>query len=155
MIERHYGTLLDGAGEGIASRLDALETELEQATAVTFRAIEGTRRGGRSAGRLLRFSRFAGTSDISGRRGVEPATFGLGSRWLDLGCGTGGLVRCCREQLGVDVWGFELGCGTGGLVRCCREQLGVDVWGFEQGKAEELARSASTPLSSPTSTRQS
>ena len=27
MIERHYGALLDGAGAGIASRLDALEAE--------------------------------------------------------------------------------------------------------------------------------
>jgi hypothetical protein len=27
MIERHYGTLLDGAGEGIASRLAAFHTD--------------------------------------------------------------------------------------------------------------------------------
>jgi len=31
MIERHYGTLLDGAGEGIASRLDALDAERDRA----------------------------------------------------------------------------------------------------------------------------
>ena len=31
MIERHYGTLLDGAHAGIAGRLDALEAELERA----------------------------------------------------------------------------------------------------------------------------
>jgi hypothetical protein len=31
MIERHYGALLDGAGAGIAGRLDALEAQLEQA----------------------------------------------------------------------------------------------------------------------------
>lgn len=30
MIEKHYGTLLDGAGAGIAGRLDALEAELER-----------------------------------------------------------------------------------------------------------------------------
>jgi hypothetical protein len=35
MIERHYGTLLDGAGAGIASRLDALDTERDQATEAT------------------------------------------------------------------------------------------------------------------------
>jgi hypothetical protein len=29
MIERHYGTLLDGAHASIAGRLDALEAELE------------------------------------------------------------------------------------------------------------------------------
>jgi hypothetical protein len=31
MIERHYGALLDGAHAGIDGRLDALETELEEA----------------------------------------------------------------------------------------------------------------------------
>jgi integrase len=29
MIERHYGALLDGAGAGIVSRLDALDAERE------------------------------------------------------------------------------------------------------------------------------
>jgi hypothetical protein len=32
MIERHYGTLLDGAHAGIAGLLNALEAELEQAS---------------------------------------------------------------------------------------------------------------------------
>jgi integrase len=31
MIERHYGTLLDGAGAGIAGRLDALDAERDEA----------------------------------------------------------------------------------------------------------------------------
>ena len=30
MIERHYGTLLDAAGAGIAGRLDALDAERDQ-----------------------------------------------------------------------------------------------------------------------------
>jgi hypothetical protein len=30
MIERHYGTLLDGATEGIAGRLDALDAERDE-----------------------------------------------------------------------------------------------------------------------------
>jgi len=30
MIERHYGTLLDGAMESIAGRLDALDTERDR-----------------------------------------------------------------------------------------------------------------------------
>jgi hypothetical protein len=30
MIERHYGALLDGAGGGIATRLDAFEAEQER-----------------------------------------------------------------------------------------------------------------------------
>jgi integrase len=39
MIERHYGALLDGAGAGIAARLDAFEYEQERARS---RAEEGT-----------------------------------------------------------------------------------------------------------------
>jgi hypothetical protein len=31
MIERHYGTLIGGAHAGIVGRLDALETQIEQA----------------------------------------------------------------------------------------------------------------------------
>ncbi len=31
MIERHYGTLLDGSSAGIASRLDALDAERDRA----------------------------------------------------------------------------------------------------------------------------
>jgi len=30
MVERHYGTLLDGAGAGIAGRLDALDAQRER-----------------------------------------------------------------------------------------------------------------------------
>jgi SAM-dependent methyltransferase len=41
---------------------------------------------------------------------------------------------------------LDFGCGTGGLVRYCRERLGVDAWGFEQGEAKQLAGSAGTPL---------
>lgn len=33
MVERHYGALLDGAGAGIAGRLDALDAERDRATA--------------------------------------------------------------------------------------------------------------------------
>ena len=33
MIERHYGALLDGAGAGIASRLDALDGRRDAAAA--------------------------------------------------------------------------------------------------------------------------
>ncbi len=33
MIERHYGTLLDGSGAGIAGRLDALDARRDRATA--------------------------------------------------------------------------------------------------------------------------
>jgi hypothetical protein len=35
MIERHYGALLDGAGAGIAGRLDALDARRDQAATGT------------------------------------------------------------------------------------------------------------------------
>jgi hypothetical protein len=35
MIERHYGALLDGAGAGIAGRLDALDAQRDQAATGT------------------------------------------------------------------------------------------------------------------------
>ncbi len=35
MIERHYGALLDGAGAGIASRLDVLDAHRELAASET------------------------------------------------------------------------------------------------------------------------
>jgi pimeloyl-ACP methyl ester carboxylesterase len=38
MIERHYGALIDGPHAGITNRLDALEAELEQATAADAQA---------------------------------------------------------------------------------------------------------------------
>jgi integrase len=38
MIERHYGTLIAGAREGIAARLEAIETELDQAAKVEVEA---------------------------------------------------------------------------------------------------------------------
>jgi hypothetical protein len=34
MIERHYGALLDGAGAGIARRLDALDAERDESAGV-------------------------------------------------------------------------------------------------------------------------
>jgi integrase len=34
MVERHYGALLDGAGAGIAGRLDALDAQRDQATEI-------------------------------------------------------------------------------------------------------------------------
>jgi len=43
------------------------------------------------------------------------------ARWLDYGCGTGGLVRHARA-------------------------LGFDAWGFEEGFGAQLARKASVPL---------
>jgi SAM-dependent methyltransferase len=41
---------------------------------------------------------------------------------------------------------LDFGCGTGGLVRHIRNTVGAEAWGFEQGEAERLAASAGTPL---------
>ena len=41
---------------------------------------------------------------------------------------------------------LDFGCGTGGLVRYCRQLAGADALGFERGEAARLAREAGTPL---------
>ena len=41
---------------------------------------------------------------------------------------------------------LDFGCGTGGLVRHCRDALGVDIVGYEQSEGARLAGSAGTPL---------
>jgi SAM-dependent methyltransferase len=41
---------------------------------------------------------------------------------------------------------LDFGCGTGGLARHVRDTIGAEAWGFEQGEAERLAASAGTPL---------
>ena len=41
MIERHYGTLIDGAHAGIVGRLDAIEAALESAQAEQHKEGEG------------------------------------------------------------------------------------------------------------------
>jgi cyclopropane fatty-acyl-phospholipid synthase-like methyltransferase len=41
---------------------------------------------------------------------------------------------------------LDFGCGTGGLVRYCRQASGAAAWGFERGDAARLARAAGTPL---------
>jgi hypothetical protein len=59
MIERHYGALLDGAGEGIAARLDALDAERDDveeqdAARGPIVAQTATNRVSRGSGRLRR-----------------------------------------------------------------------------------------------------
>lgn len=41
---------------------------------------------------------------------------------------------------------LDFGCGTGGLVRYCRQASGAAAWGFERRDAARLARAAGTPL---------
>ena len=48
--------------------------------------------------------------------------------------------------LGPGTRWLDFGCGTGGLVRHVRDTVGAEAWGFEQGEAERLAASAGTPL---------
>lgn len=55
--------------------------------------------------RTVRLYEWRGIRSIVGSlREVTPAT-----RWLDFGCGNGGLVRYCLEELGCHVVGFEEG----------------------------------------------
>ena len=59
-----------------------------------------------------------------------------------------GLVRAVASLVPLSPgtrW-LDFGCGTGGLVRHCREVSGTDALGFEQGEAARLARAAGTPL---------
>jgi len=37
------------------------------------------------------------------------APLGAQTRWLDFGCGNGGLVRYCRSNIGCSIWGYEHG----------------------------------------------
>lgn len=61
--------------------------------------------------------------------------------WRGLVTAVAALVPLSRRTRWLD-----FGCGTGGLVRYCREVTGADVRGFEQGEAARLADSAGTPL---------
>ena len=55
--------------------------------------------------RTVRHYEWRGIRSIVGSlRELTPAT-----RWLDFGCGNGGLVRHCMSELGCDVVGFEEG----------------------------------------------
>ena len=71
MIERSYGVLIEGAGAGIASRLDAFDSGRERAANEVW-ATSGPQQKGCCA----RVSLY----DCKRTTGFEPATFGLGSR---------------------------------------------------------------------------
>ena len=82
MIERHYGALLDGAGAGIAGRLDALDTERDRGHGRRrgrlghYRATSSTResRATRPAFARLQAERSTGAT------GLEPAASGVTGR---------------------------------------------------------------------------
>ena len=61
--------------------------------------------------------------------------------WRGLMKVVGALVPLSPETRWLD-----FGCGTGGLVRHCRDALGVDIVGYEQGEGARLAGSAGTPM---------
>jgi SAM-dependent methyltransferase len=73
--------------------------------------------------RSVRTYEWAGIETVVGSltAGLDPS-----SRWLDFGCGNGGLVRHLREQRGVDAVGFE----EGAIVAEARA-LGVPILGRE------------------------
>jgi 2-polyprenyl-3-methyl-5-hydroxy-6-metoxy-1,4-benzoquinol methylase len=49
-----------------------------------------------------------------------------GVRWLDFGCGNGGLVRYVRERTGAEAYGFE-----DGSIAATARQLGIPVLGAD------------------------
>ena len=82
MTERHYGALLDGAGAGIADRLDASTRRVSVGKMTeprTFRPLAGQDAGGPSGTENAEPARRAGSR---GERlmGFEPATFCMASR---------------------------------------------------------------------------
>ena len=54
-------------------------------------------------------------------------------------------VRSCVHVRRETRW-LDYGCGHGGLVRYCREQTQCDAWGYDQGWITEEAAKAGVPL---------
>ena len=73
------------------------------------------------------------------------------TRWLDLGCGNGGLVRYCRDKIGCDAWGFEEGwiaerAAQRGTPMLTRGQLAGHYGSFDVITAIEVIEHTTTPL---------
>jgi len=73
-----------------------------------------------------------------------------GSRWLDFGCGNGGLVRHVRDRLGVDAVGFEEGAmvqqlASHGIPHIARDEL-VEHGPFDVVTAIEVLEHVLDPV---------
>lgn len=66
---------------------------------------------------------------VAGLRGGA----GIG-RWLDFGCGNGGLVRHLRERKGIDAVGFEEG-----SIAAEARALGIPILGRQELEAEDAS----------------
>ena len=74
-----------------------------------------------------------------------------GVRWLDFGCGNGGLVRHCLEHLGCSVWGYEDGwirdqAVNFGIPFMTRDALDSAVGTFDVVTAIEVVEHLVDPL---------
>jgi SAM-dependent methyltransferase len=72
-------------------------------------------------------------------------------RWLDFGCGNGGLVRHCREHLPCSVWGYEEGwirdkASSLGIPFMTRDALDSAVGTFDIVTAIEVLEHLVDPL---------
>lgn len=73
------------------------------------------------------------------------------TRWLDFGCGNGGLVRHCKDNLGCAIWGYEEGwirdrAANGGIPLLSSSDL-VEVRGsFDVVTAIEVLEHVPDPL---------
>lgn len=73
------------------------------------------------------------------------------TRWLDFGCGNGGLVRYCRSNAGCSIWGYEHGwirdvAANSGIPFLSDEELRSAKGSFDIVTAIEVLEHLSNPL---------
>ena len=74
------------------------------------------------------------------------------TRWLDFGCGNGGLVRYCREQAGCDIVGFDEGwirdrAAARGIPYLTETEVDAAAGTFDVVTAVEVIEHVTDPLS--------
>jgi SAM-dependent methyltransferase len=98
-------------------------------------------------GRTIRGYEWRGVTQL-----VERVLGGLaGVRWLDFGCGNGGLVRYLREHTPAEAYGFEEGAIAAaarrlGIPILSRDELAVHAAGFDAVTAIEVLEHTLDPL---------
>jgi SAM-dependent methyltransferase len=97
--------------------------------------------------RTIRAFEWAGIVEVVGRL----ATLDARTRWLDFGCGNGGLVRHARAALGADVVGFEEGAivapaRAAGIPILAPAELAAREGSFDVVTAIEVLEHVADPL---------